>query len=131
MTETITFANFNKIYCDKYTILKLKKIGDKYNIKWKSKKKADIQNECFSFLKNSFYVAKIQKIWRNYFIRLFNKTHGPAIFKRTICNNLEDFLTTETMNEIDYYFFVSYKDTDGFIYGFNIISLFNLIKKKI
>ncbi len=43
---------------------------------------------------------------------------------------MEDFLTTETMKEIDYYFFVSFKDTDGFIYGFNIISLFNLIKKK-
>ena len=130
MTEIITFDNFNKIYCNKYTILQLKKIGDKYNIKWKSKKKADIQNECFSFLKKSYYVSKIQKLWRNYFIRLFNKTHGPALFKRSICNNLEDFLTTETMDEIDYYFFVSYKDSDGFIYGFNIISLFNLIKKK-
>jgi hypothetical protein len=130
MTETITFADFNKIYCNKYTILQLKQIGDKFNTKWKSKKKTDIQNECFSFLKKSYYVAKIQKIWRNYFIRLFNKTLGPAGFTRSICNNLEDFLTTESMNEIDYYFFVSYKDTDGFIYGFNIISLFNLIKKK-
>ena len=130
MTETITFADFNKIYCGKTTIMQLKKIGDKFNIKWKSKKKADIQNECFIYLKKSFYVEKIQKIWRKYFIRLFNKTLGPALFKRSICNNLEDFLTTETMNEIDYYFFVSYKDTDGFIYGFNIISLFNLIKKK-
>jgi len=33
------------------------------------------------------------------------------------------------MKEIDYYFFISYKDTDGFVYGFNIISIFNLIKK--
>ena len=130
MTDTITFIDFNKIYCNKYTVMQLKKIGDKFNIKWKSKKKADIQNECFTFLKKSYFAAKIQKIWRNYFIRLFNNTHGPALFKRSICNNLEDFLTTETMNEIDYYFFVSYKDTDGFIYGFNIISLFNLIKKK-
>ena len=126
----IKFADFNKVYCNKYTIADLKKIGDKHNIKWKNKKKSDIQQECFSFLKNSYYVAKIQKLWRHYFIRNFNKTHGPAIFKLSICNNVEDFLTTETMNEIDYYFFVSYKDTDGFIYGFNIISLFNLIKKK-
>jgi len=130
MIETITFADFNKIYCNKYTITQLKKVGDKFNIKWKSKKKADVQNECFTFLKKSYYVVKIQKLWRNYFIRLFNKTHGPAIFKRSICNNVEDFLTTETMNEIHYYFFISYKDIDGFTYGFNIISLFNLIKKK-
>ena len=51
MTETITFTDFNKIYCNKYTVLQLKKIGDKFNIKWKSKKKADVQQECFTFLK--------------------------------------------------------------------------------
>jgi hypothetical protein len=32
------------------------------------------------------------------------------------------------MDEIDYYFFISVKDQD-FIYGFNIISLYNLLKK--
>jgi hypothetical protein len=126
----IIFSDFNKIYCNKQTIAELNKIGDKYNIKWKNKKKADIQQECYTFLKNSYYVAKIQNVWKRFFIRNFNKTHGPAIFKRSLCNNVEDFLTTETMNEIDYYFFISYKDIDGFIYGFNIISLFNLIKKK-
>uniref|UniRef100_A0A6C0D1Z9 Uncharacterized protein n=1 Tax=viral metagenome TaxID=1070528 RepID=A0A6C0D1Z9_9ZZZZ len=130
MTEITSFADFNKIYCNKYTVLQLKTIGVKFNVKWKNKKKSDIQQECYSFLKNGYYAAKIQKIWRNYLIRLFNHTQGPAIFKRSICNNVEDFLTTETMKEIDYYFFVSYKDVDGFIYGFNIISLFNLIKKK-
>jgi hypothetical protein len=61
---------------------------------------------------------------------LFNKTQGPAILKRDMCNNVEDFLTTETMKEIDYYFFMSYRDTDGFVYGFNIISIYNLIIKK-
>jgi len=128
--EIVSFADFNKVYCNKYTIPKLKEIGLKFKMKWKSKKKNDIQQECFTFLKTSYYIAKIQKLWRNYLIRIFNKTQGPAIFKRSLCNNMEDFLTTETMNEIDYYFFVSYKDTDGFTYGFNIISLFNLIKKK-
>ena len=128
--KDITFADFNKISCNKYTIPQLKQIGEKFHIKWKSKKKNDIQNECYIFLKNSFFVFKIQKIWRQYFIRIFNKTQGPAIHNRLLCNNIEDFLTTETMKEINYYFFVSYKDTDGFIYGFNIISLFNLIKKK-
>ena len=130
MNEITSFADFNKIYCNKYTITDMKTIGVKFNVKWKSKKKSDIQQECYSFLKNGYYVAKIQKLWRKYLIRLFNTTQGPAIFKRSICNNVEDFLTTETMKEIDYYFFVSYKDVDGFIYGFNIISLFNLIKKK-
>jgi len=130
MNDIKTFADFNKLHCNKYTVQNLKDIGEKFNIKWKNKKKNDLITECFNFLKNSFYLSKIQKIWKKYFIKLFNKTQGPAKFNRKICNNIEDFLTTETMKEIDYYFFISYKDVDGFIYGFNIISLFNLIKKK-
>ena len=129
--EIVSFADFNKVYCNKYTIPKLKDIGVKFKKIFKSKKKNELQQECFTFLKNSYYASKIQKLWRKHLICVFNKTQGPAIFNRSLCNNMEDFLTTETMKEIDYYFFISYKDTDGFIYGFNIISLFNLIKKKI
>ena len=128
--EIVSFAYFNKVFCNKYTISKLKDIGVKFKIKFKSKKKNELQQECFTFLKNSYYASKIQKLWRKHLICVFNKTQGPAIFNRSLCNNMEDFLTTETMKEIDYYFFISYKDTDGFVYGFNIISLFNLIKKK-
>jgi len=128
--EIVSFADFNKVYCNKYTIPKLKDIGVKFKKIFKSKKKNELQQECFTFLKNSYYASKIQKLWRKHLICVFNKTQGPAIFNRSLCNNMEDFLTTETMKEIDYYFFISYKDTDGFIYGFNIISLFNLIKKK-
>ena len=32
-----------------------------------------------------------------------------------------------TMNEIDYYFFMSIEE-NGFIYGFNVISLYNLVQ---
>jgi len=125
-----SFADFNKVRVNKYTINQLKSVGDFFNKKFISKKKNDIKEECYLFLKNSFYITKIQKLWKKHFIRNFNITQGPAIFNRSLCNNIEDFLTTETINEIDYYFFISYKDTDGFIYGFNIISIFNLIKKK-
>jgi len=128
--EITSFGDFNKIITNKYTIHQLKIIGEHFNMKWNHKKKQDIKNECYLFLKKSYYIHKIQRVWKKYLIRIFNKTQGPAIFIRSLCNNVEDFLTTETMKEIDYYFFISYKDTDGFIYGFNIISLFNLIKKQ-
>jgi hypothetical protein len=55
----ITFADFNKICCNKYTIPQLKKIGEKFSVKWKSKKKNDIQNECYTFLKNGPKVFSI------------------------------------------------------------------------
>jgi len=55
---------------------------------------------------------------------------GHAYIKRSLCNNIEVFLTTVEFKDIDYYYFFSYKDLDGFIYGFNLISIHNLIIKK-
>lgn len=131
MSSDITsYRDYNKIYTNKYTISEIKHIGILFHTKWHNKKKNELKEECYLFLKKGFFVSKIQKLWKKYLIKLFNKSQGPAKFNRTLCNNVEDFLTTETMKEIDYYFFISYKDIDGFVYGFNIISLFNLIQKK-
>ncbi len=113
-----------------YTIKELKDICLFFDYKPKYKKKQELNDECYDFLKKSYYVKKIQTQWRKWLIRSFKKSQGPAIFNRKLCNNVDDFLTTETMDEIDYYFFISYKDKDGFVYGFNIISLYNLILKE-
>ena len=115
-----------------FTIKELKEIIKKFNLpKCGSAKK----NELHNFVVNCLYlhnkVCKIQKLWKNHFIREFNKTLGPAYFKRELSNNVEDFLTTENVKDIHYYDFFSYKDKDGFIYSFNIVSLYNLIIKQI
>ena len=125
-----TYNHYNYIRDNSYTIPELKEIGKRFGLKIKQKKKKDIVNELYTFLRNNYCAKKIQKIWNKHFIIMFNKSQGPAFIKRELCNNVEDFLTTETVKEIDYYFFISYKDTDGFIYGFNLISIHNLIIKK-
>lgn len=125
--------NFNEylfLKNNNYTIKELKDICLFFDYKPKYKKKQELSEECYDFLKKSYYIKKIQTQWRNWLIRSFKKSQGPAIFNRKLCNNVDDFLTTETMNEIDYYFFISFKDKDGFIYGFNIISLYNLVLKE-
>ena len=124
------YSHFNYLRDHKYSITELKEVSKIFGIKWKQKLKKTITEECYIFLKHNFYSLKIQKTWRNHFIKSFNKTQGPALFKRELCNNIEDFLTTESMKDIDYYFFISYRDTDTFVYGFNIISIYNLILKK-
>lgn len=123
------FKDYELIVKNNYTINELKMIGQFFKVKWKAKLKNDILKEAGHYLKHSYYANKIQKCWRNYMIRKFNESQGPAMFNRKICNNIEDFLTTEEMNEISYYFFISFQDKDEFIYGFNIISLYNLIIK--
>jgi hypothetical protein len=125
-----TYSDYNYVRDNSYTIPELKEIGKRFSLKFKQKKKKDMSTELYNFLRNNYCAKKIQKIWNKYFISMFNASQGPARIKRELCNNIEDFLTTETVKEIDYYFFISYKDTDGFIYGFNLISIHNLIIKR-
>jgi hypothetical protein len=49
--------------------------------------------------------------------------------KRKMCTNSSDFVTLEPIEEINFHQFISYTDEDGFIYGFDITSLFNSISK--
>jgi len=122
-----SYADYNKLVDEKYTISEIKSRMRPY--KPKKTRKHEIIHECYTYLKQSFFVNKIKLIWRNYLVHKFNHTHGPAIHKRSLCNNTEDFLTTETMTEIDYKYFISYKDNNNFIYGFNIISISTLLDK--
>jgi hypothetical protein len=48
---------------------------------------------------------------------------------REICNNQIDFFTMENMKDLKFNQFISYKDEDGFVYGFDMVSLYNLILK--
>jgi hypothetical protein len=77
----------------------------------------------------SFYITKIQKVFRGKLQRIYIGLHGPALYKRDICTNNSDFFTMEDLKDIDFLQFFSYKDIDGHIYGFDIISLYNLITK--
>jgi len=131
MTKMIsTYSDYSKLRNYDYTINDLKEIYKRFKLKWKQKLKKDIIEDCYLILKHNYYASIIQRFLLNQFIKCFNKSQGPARLKRDSCNNVEDFLTTESMKEIDYYFFMSYRDTDGFVYGFNIISIYNLILKK-
>jgi hypothetical protein len=56
-------------------------------------------------------------------------SHGPAFINRNKCTNTSDFFTMDQMNEIPFHQFFSYEDDDGFIYGFDLVSLHNLISK--
>ena len=74
-------------------------------------------------------IVKIQRCYRNYVIRQFNKVHGPAIVRRSLCKNTEDFITYNSIKHMHPNEFYSFKDThDNQIYGFRIESLMEYIK---
>ena len=109
-----------------YKVNQLKEICGYYKIKKTGNKDQLIYN-IYNFLKFSLPVSKIQKMFRGGIIRRLNYYKGPALLKRSVCVNESDFYTFEPLNEISYYQFYSFKDKDGFIYGFDIKSLYQLI----
>ena len=129
--ENITIPTINNYYemtRYNYNLNQLKMIAKNYKLKI-SGNKTQLFTRLYSYLYFSSYIIKIQKIFRGIIARKYKLYHGPAALKRKICTNTNDFITMEPIEEINYHQFLSYNDTDGFVYGFDIISLHNLFLK--
>jgi len=111
-----------------YNVNQLKVIAKTYKLKVMGNK-SQLISRIYSFLFLSNSIVKIQKILRGNLQRKFISSHGPALKNRLICTNNFDFLSMEQLTEIPKEQFFSYRDEDGFIYGFDLISLHNLIYK--
>lgn len=120
--------NYNEMVCFNYNVAQLKIIAKHYKLKI-SGNKNDVFNRVYSYLYLSSYIIKIQKYVRGKIVRKYMELHGPAAKDRKICNNAYDFVTMEPVEEIKFHQLFSYKDEDGFIYAFDIISLHNLYEK--
>ena len=123
-----TKDNYNILNKYNYNIKQLKTICKHYKIHQTGRK--DIILERIKiYLKMTFFSIIIQKNYRKRIINKLNKAKGEGLFNRKICNNENDFLSFDDIINLNYYQFFSYKDIDGFIYGFDIVSLYNLILK--
>ena len=123
-----TINTYDDISKYNYNASQLKLIAKHYKLKI-SGNKPQLVTRIYSYLYFSSFIIKIQKIFRGFLVKKYKMIHGPASMNRKICNNAEDFITLEPVEEINFHQFLSYKDEDGFIYGFDIISLHNLFLK--
>jgi hypothetical protein len=123
-----TMKNYNDITNYNYNVSQLKIIAKNYKLKI-SGNKNELVSRIFTFLYLSSYIIKIQKVFRRCIVKKYIELHGPAATKRNLCTNSTDFVSMEPLEEIKFNQFLSYKDEDGFIYGFDITSLFNLFSK--
>ena len=126
---TPTMHNFNSLFLYNYNARQLKLFNKAYNLKT-SGNKDELFLALFTHLYLSKIVIKIQKRFRGNLQRKYNTLHGPAVLKRGLCNNLDDFVTLEPIKDISFHQFISFSDESGFIYGCDIISLFTLINSK-
>jgi len=122
-----TINNYNIMNNNKFNIQQLKTISKHYKLKISGNKK-ELILRIYTFLQFSFHIIKIQKIFRGFLQRKLNNLYGPAFKNRSLCTNETDFITMDDLKDIPCCNFFSYKDNDGFIYGFDIVSLYNLIK---
>lgn len=123
------YREFELVAETNYTIKQLKTIA-RFHKQKVSGKKQELKTRVLDFLTNTYYANRLQKAWT---LRMQNKydiLHGPAINNRSCCNNITDFLSFDDIDKIPYSQFFSYKDNDGFIYGFDIKSFYNLLKNE-
>jgi len=120
------FVDFEKILELNYNVAQLKKMCRHYKQKV-SGNKPQLINRMYNFLKYSHYISIIQKHIRGCLRRKYFQLNGMKY--RKDCVNETDFLTLKKINKIPYHQFYCYKDGEGFIYGFNIKSIYNLMMK--
>ena len=122
----LTFNDYNLLLSTKHTGAQLKEIARKQKLRLSGNKMV-LLLRIFTFLRLSSLIVKFQKVFRGHMFRQYKKLQGPAFICRQLCTNASDFLSIEDVKDIEHNQFFSYEDTDGFIYGFDIISLYNLI----
>jgi len=126
-----TFDNYNAFLNHKFNAVQLKAICRHYKLPVSGTKQV-LTNTIYKHLYFSHYAIRIQRQWRKTYAKLYSKLHGPARFKRHLCVNETDFFTMDALKDIPYNQFFSYLDNkDNMIYGFDIMSLHNLIKKNV
>lgn len=71
---------------------------------------------------------RIQSLARGYIHRRRVSLSGPALYRCHICTNDSDFRSLDAIANIPADRFFSYVDAHGFIYGCDIVSMYQLIK---
>ena len=123
-----TINTYNQLVYNNYNVTQLKNFAKYYKLKI-SGNKTQLVSRIYSYLYFSCYIIKIQKVFRRMLVKKYKELHGPASFNRKLCTNTDDFVSIEPIEEINFHQFISYKDVDDFIYGFDITSLYNLFLK--
>ena len=115
-----------KLINSNYRVSQLRAICKHYGLK-RSGNKNEITNRVTTFLKDSMYAQTIQRVWKGYVVRELFKSKGIPRGKMRPCTNMEDFLTMESITELPFTQLFVFSDKDGFSYGFDTQSLYNLV----
>ena len=127
-TNVIIFkpVEHEKMKNTKYTLTELRTLCTHYGIK-KSGTKPDLTQRIYTHLKQSYYIVRIQRNFRNFISSKYQKLCGPGYLHTTRCVNDTDFYTFDKLSEMKPTEIFTYRDNDDKVYGFHAASLFHLI----
>ena len=124
--EILEYHEYNQLLVRNYNVSQLKQMLRFYKQRLSGNKSEKIYL-LYNYLKYSSYAIKIQKCYRGYLRRYFNSLRGERNHKNFV--NDTDFFLLEEFSDMDPKQIYSYRDDDNFIYGFDICSLWNLLKQ--
>lgn len=110
----------------KYSLTELRTLCKHYGIK-KSGTKPELTHRVYTHLKHSYYIVRIQRIFRNFISAKYRTLCGPGYLHTSECVNDTDFYTFDKLSVIKPTDLFTYRDSDDKIYGFHIASFFHLI----
>ena len=122
------FCEYDSFLTKKLKVSDLVFIQSHYKIKSKKRKrKQEMIDDIFNFLRQGTFCTKIQKVYRGHLIRKLHMLHGPALYDTSTCINDSDFFSLEELSDINFQELISFEDpSDGKIYGFKVNSLYKL-----
>jgi hypothetical protein len=122
------YKDYNNLLIINYSVSQLKLIAKYYKLKTTGNKEY-LKKRLYNYLYFSHNIINIQKIVRCNLTKKYIKLHGPGFHNKTLCSNDVDFCTLDNLNNIPYNQFISFKDDNEHIYGFDVLSLYNLFMK--
>jgi hypothetical protein len=119
----------NNVSLIRFKLDDLKYIAKKNSLRFSGKKQV-LVSRIELFFNKTKNAIKIQSNYKRYIVQKSIFLRGPALKNRKICVNDTDFVSMEPLIEIPNEFFYSYQDDKGFVYGFNITSLVQILQTK-
>jgi len=119
-------SEHDKMKQGKYSLTDLRMLCTHYGIK-KSGTKPDLTQRIYTFLKQTYYITIIQRLFRKFISRKYKLFCGPGYLHTSKCVNDTDFYTFDDISKIRPLELFTYRDSDNKIYGFHIASIFHLI----
>ena len=98
-----------------------------------SEKKQELFDKYVNFINvlkkyNTDDIIKIQKFYKKKYNNKVENIRGEGYNNRLKCSNSEDFFTFDPCDKIKCLYFISYKDNNGLIWGFDLRSVDKLLE---